>query len=330
MMPVESIIFGRVIYAVAPVLPEFVFSVIVALVFTAVNIIGIRISAIVQLVLTVILFGGIITFVVLGVPHVSMENFSPYFAEGIGGMLLMVPIAMLGFMGFDILPQASEETKEPPYKLVYLIPLSITFVCVVYVSILTIAAGVVNYKVIAQSTDPVPLIAVVSSYMGETGALIILLAGICGLTTTLNAFVVGSSRLLMALGRDRNLPEFLSRVHPRFGTPHWAILVIGLFGVVGSFYGKLITLLDMASTVVIIAYILVCLSLISLRKKEPELQRPYKVPLYPVVPIIAIIGSLIALVVEATLVATIDWIVLVGLVVLGVLYYFASVRKAET
>lgn len=330
MMPGEVIILSKIFAMLSSAVPKWLTGTLIAIIFGAINLLGVRISAIFQLIFAIILFLGMAIFIFGGLGNIQWSHFSPFFEGRVPGMLMMVPIAMLAFMGFDIVPQAAEEVKSPIEKVVYLIPLSILFVCVFYFGAFFTAAANVHPDVIAKSKAEVPLIDVARGFLGESGALIILIAGIMGLITTLNAFVIGASRLMLGMAREGVLPKFLAQVNEKYGTPHWAIILIIIFGILGAIFQKLFLVFQIASSAILIAFIMVVISFFVLRKKKPEMERPYRVPLYPLTPIIAIVGSVVAFLFSLIAFESLaHWIIFFGATVLGLIYYFASVRSKE-
>jgi len=327
MMPGECIIIGKLAAGLIPGIPVAWVGVGAAVLFTVINLIGITFSAVVQLILTLVLFGGIFAYALPGLAQVDVANLTPFFGRGVAGMFLMVPIYFLGFMGYDILPQAAEEVKSPVRKLVFVIPLSILFVLIAYMAVAIANAGVLPWEQIAKSTDPVPIIPIAEKLLGPSGPTIIIIAGLCGLVTTLNGFVVGASRLMMAMAKDHELPPFFATVNKRFGVPHWAIIFGGILGIVGSFVPQLIVLFATAASAVLVTYALTAISVMMLRKKEPDAERPYKVPWGNVIPILALIGVVPTFLISLGILTTEALIVFVAWFVIGVIYYLLYRRK---
>jgi amino acid transporter len=349
MMPAEVIIFSRVAGSLMPEawlqsgiltvgsytfppLAMIIVGVVIAIFFGVVNYIGIRISAIAQLIFTIVLFGGIATYVIGGIPHVDMANFGGnFFDKGIAGMFMMVPIAMLAFMGFDVVPQAAEEIKSPIRKVVFLIPLSVIFVLIFYSGVFFVSAGVVPYEEIAMSTEEVPILPIAQMTIGTVGASIVIVAGLMGLITTLNAFMIGSSRLMLGMAREGVLPAALGKIHPKYGTPAVGIIVLTILGLVGCFFDFLLTLFQVASAAILVAYILVCISLFVLRKKEPGMERPFRMPAAWLLGGFAILGAVLAelfaiymLIEDKEVLGT---VLFFGLTAVGLLYYIFVARK---
>jgi APA family basic amino acid/polyamine antiporter len=327
MMPGECIIIGQLVSAIIPGVPVAWVGVGAAIVFTIINLVGIRFSAIVQLILTVILFGGIFIYALPGLGNLQVENFMPFFGRGVAGMFMMVPIYFLGFMGYDILPQAAQEVKAPIRKMVFVIPLSILFVFIAYLVIGITNAGVLPWEQLAKSKDALPIGAIATKLLGPTGPQIILFAGVAGLVTTLNGFVVGASRLMMAMAKDSELPPFFANVNKRFGVPHWAIIFVGILGIVGSFVPQLIVLFDTAAAAVLVTYILTAIAVMMLRKNEPDAERPYKMPWGPTIPILALIGTIPTFGIAVMILSTEAQIVFAAWIVIGILYYLIFRRN---
>lgn len=327
MMPGECIIIGKLVNGLNPDFSPSTTGAVVAIVFTIINLLGVKISGRIQFVFALILFGGILLYFGAALPKIEWANYQPIFGRGLGGVAIMIPIAMLGFMGFDILPQAAEEIDAPIRKMVFLIPLSIVFVAFFYIIVSIANAGVQPWEILAKSTDSVPILGPVTIAMGEKGATIIMVAGICGLLTTMNAFLLGGSRLIMAMARDGELPTPFAYVNPKFHTPSVGLIFLGAMGVAGSYIKELIVLFDTASAAILICYVLVVVSVMRLRRTEPNMERPYKTWGYPVVPIIAIIAVIPTWLISLTLLTSWAQIVFVVWIAVGVLYFLIFRKK---
>ncbi|MBN1381093.1 MAG: amino acid permease [Deltaproteobacteria bacterium] len=327
MMPGECIIIGKLVSGIFPGVPVAWIGVGAAVIFTSINLIGITFSAILQLVLTLILFGGIFAYALPGIASLQIENFAPFFGRGAAGVFLMVPIYFLGFMGYDILPQAAQEVNAPIRKMVFVIPMSIFFVFIAYLVVGIANAGVVPWEQLAKNTDPVPINFIATKLLGPSGATIVILAGLAGLVTTLNGFVVGASRLMMAMARDHELPSVFANVNKRFGVPHWAIIFVGILGIIGSFVPKLIVLFDTAASAVLITYMMTAVAVMMLRRREPDAERPYRMPGGAIIPILALIGTVPTFLLSLAILTMEARIVFVAWIIIGVLYYWIFRRR---
>jgi len=308
--------------------------VVAALFFGSINYVGIKFSAIVQLIFTILLFVGMGIYIFGGLPKVDLANITgPFFEKGIGGVFMMVPIAILAFMGVDIVTKAAEEVKSPIETGVWLIPLSIVVVLFFYFGVFFVSAGVVPYTEIAESTSQVPIEVVAVKTLGQAGFYVVIIAGLMGLITTLNGFLIGSSRLMYGMARDGVLPKAFSYIHPKFGTPSFGIIVLTVVGILGAFFQFLFTLFVVASAAILLAYILVCVSLLILRKKEPDMKRPYRLRAPKIVASLAIFGAVVAFLFSIYIIVmdvesrVVGSALFFGLTAVGLIYYFAVVRR---
>ncbi len=327
MMPGECIIVGKLVAGIIPDTPVAWIGVSTAIIFTVINLVGITFSGIMQLILMLVLFAGMLIYAIPGLFQLDVANMMPFFGRGVAGMFLMIPIYMLCFMGYDILPQAAEEVKSPVRKMVFIVPFSILFVLLAYFVVSVTNMGVLPWEQIAKSKDAIPIIPIATKLLGPSGPSIIIIAGIAGLVTTLNGFVIGASRLMMAMAKDNELPSFFSAVNKRFGVPHWTIIFIGILGIIGSFVPQLIVIFDTAASAVLVTYALTAISVIVMRKKEPNAERPYKIPWGYVIPILALIGVIPTFLVSLGILQTEALIVFGAWFVIGIIYYLLYRRK---
>ena len=165
----------------------------------------------------------------------------------------------------------------------------------------------------------------------------LLVAGLAGIITSWNAFILGGSRAIYALARSGLLPEFLGRLHPKYHTPKNAILLIGLLSIIGPFFGRpaLVWVVDAGGLGIVIAYGMVAWSFLILRKREPELERPYRVRYGKLVGVSALILSIGLGVLylpgsPAALIWPQEWgIVLAWIVLGGILFGYARKKPAS-
>jgi amino acid transporter len=179
------------------------------------------------------------------------------------------------FVGFDVIPQAAQEINLPARSigrvLVGSIAMALGWYCLVILAVAALlpAAGSKDGLVTAQAA---------SSAWGAVGANLLVLGGVGGIITSWNAFLVGGSRAVYAMASHGMLPDWLGKLHPKYHTPSNAILAIGLVSMAAPFFGRimLIWIVDAGSFALIIAYILVAVSFLVLRKNQPEMERPFR------------------------------------------------------
>ena len=298
-------------------------SVPTALVMTGVNVLGIKPAAVVQAIVTgIILLSGIL-FVTGSLPAGDSANLQPLFRNGMTGTLSVLIMVPMMFIGFDVIPQAAEEIDLPRRLIGVLLVLSVLMALVWYVLMilgvaLTFSATELDQVELATAT------ANASVWGGQWAGNLMVIGGIAGIMTSWNAFLVGASRAVYALARAGMLPGWLGHLHPRFNTPYAAILLIGSFACISPLFGRqiLIWLINAGGLAVIIAYGLVAVSFLVLRRREPDMPRPFRVAKGTVTGVAALVLSILLLLLylpgsPAALAWPYEWMICLGWVALG-------------
>jgi APA family basic amino acid/polyamine antiporter len=267
--------------------------VIAAVLMTLVNIIGIGTAAKLQsLVVLIVLVSGLALMGGSAAGGVS-SNMLPYMHNGVGGVLgtlIMVPFMLVGF---DVIPQSAEEVNIPFESIGKTIVLSVVIAVAWYIMI--IAAVSMGLTAEQRAASSLPTADAASVLLGGPWAgKLLVVGGIAGILTSWNAFLIGGSRALYALANAGQLPVVFARLHPRFNTPHMAILLIGSMSVLAPLFGRpaLVWLVDAGGFGVVIAYAMVAWSFLVLRRNDPEMPRPYRVRHGRLVGILALVFSL--------------------------------------
>lgn len=301
------------------------------LIMTALNYFGTKNVALFQNAVTVLiavvgimLFGG-------SVAHGSIHNITPAFHNGIKGIIAIAVMTPFMFMGFDVIPQAAEEMNVPYRSIGKILLLSVIMAIVWYVMIIFSTSMALSPQEIENSSIATAD-AMKKMYGGNEWALkLLVLAGIGGILTSWNAFFVGGSRALYAMSERGMLPSSLGKIHPQYRTPGNAILLIGFITSLAPIFGKkmLTWLVNAGSLAVVIAYLMVALSFIILRMKEPALHRPYEVSNWKLVGTGAILmtGVMITLCLPgfpAALVWPSEWGIILSWCVLGGAFYWVA------
>lgn len=250
-----------------------------AIVMTWVNYVGIRFAAFVQSVLTVLFLGvGLLFFLGVGLAPSLAHPVAPLPNEWIGalGVLVMVPALLVGF---DVIPQSAEEINLPPKRIGWLLVLSVGLAGAWYIAISLAVGGALTDAALAESKMPTAD-AMASVWQRPWMGQVMLLAGVGGILTSWNAFIIGGSRILYALGAARMIPSVFARLHPKYQTPYVSILGIGGLSLISPFFGReiLIWLVDAGSFAIVVAYLFVVISFLKLRLAEPQMPRPFRVP----------------------------------------------------
>lgn len=266
-----------------------------AIILTILNIIGVKPSAIFQLMGTLGLVAVGIIFLSGSAAFGDGAYVGKLFTStaGIGAVLLVVPSM---FVGFDVIPQSSEEMKMPLKDIAKVLIFSIVLAGSWYI-LMTVG--------IAFSLPPeqrietsIPLAdAATYSYLSPTFGKILVVGGVCGILTSWNGFFVGASRVLFAMGRARMLPAFFAKIHPRYQTPYASLGFVGGICLIAPLLGRnaLVWFVNTAALGTVVSYLLVAISFLVIRNKEPDLSRPFKVKHWKIIGAGAIGASLFLL-----------------------------------
>jgi amino acid transporter/Trk K+ transport system NAD-binding subunit len=225
---------------------------------------------------------------VLGAFHVEPANLEPFAPMGLDPLLPTMGLIYISYVGFDLITVAAEEIIEPAKNIPRAILITLGTGLAIYVLLLWVMMGVVNYTELAQTSTPFIFVAdhLFGAWGRWAGVLATIMASLSAFSVTLGA----SARVLFALGRDGYVPDVLARLHPKHNTPHIALFVCaGLVVVLGA--SGVVRLLAAASSFgYLIAIGVVNYAVIALHQKMPALRRPFKIVLYPFVPILGIVA----------------------------------------
>ena len=242
------------------------------------NYVGIRTAAKFQTIVTgLIILSGFL--LVLGAGFFGETSNVRALSEPAWGGILIVLIMVPGMLiGFDVIPQSAEEINLPPQKIGKLLIFSVVCAVIWYVLISgAVGLAIPNQAIVDSKMATAD--AATNLWGGNWAGTILVIGGIGGILTSWNAFVVGASRVIFALSESGRLPSIFSKLHPQYQTPYVAILTIGLLSSIAPLFGRtiLVWLINTGSFSVTIAFLFVAISFLVLRKKEPELARPFKV-----------------------------------------------------
>ncbi len=304
--------------------------IVAAITMTAINIVGIRTAARLQLLATIMILSVGAMLLVGGIVNGEAANMQPIMnngAKGMLGVLIMVPFM---FVGFDVIPQSAEEVDVPFSEIGKLLMVSIGMAVFWYIAM--IWAVSVGLSDIGRQASALPTADATSALLGGSwGGKVLVIAGIGGILTSWNAFLIGGSRAIYALARAGQLPASLGRLHPRYRTPHRAVLLIGVLSVIAPLFGRpaLVWLVDAGGLGIVIAYAFVALSFLVLRKREPEMERPYRVRGGQIVGWIALVLSVAIAGLympgsPAALVWPYEWTIFLGWSLLGAVMFWLA------
>jgi basic amino acid/polyamine antiporter, APA family len=255
-------------------------------------IVAIKVSVLVAF----IVVGGLIVISNFG--ELSATNWVPFIPEntgpgefGVDGIMRAASIVFFAYIGFEAVSTAGQEAKNPQKDMPFGIIGSLIVCTVIYMLVAAIMTLLVPYSTL-NVPDPV---AVVVDNFGPTWgwlAKIIKIGAIIGLTSVVLVLMYAQTRIFYTMARDGLLPKVFSRVHPKYQTPYINTALVGIITAVAAGFFDINVLGDMTSVGTLAAFAIVCLSVIYLRRNAPELPRGFKVPLYPVLPVLGILSCL--------------------------------------
>ncbi len=267
---------------------------------TGMLLVGLRESANVNAALVIVKIVALGVFVALALPAFDMANFEPFSPYGFAattdetganrGVMSAAAIIFFAFYGFDAVSTAAEETKDPGRNLSIGIIGSMLVCTLIYMTVAAAAVGALPFKDFSASGEPLAHILRILGH-GEAAAAIAG-AAVIALPTVILAFMYGQSRIFFVMARDGLLPRRLGAVDKKSGTP---VAMTILTGVVCSALAgvlPLATIAELANAGTLCAFVATAVALIILRVREPDRKRPFKVPLGPVVAVLAILGCL--------------------------------------
>ncbi len=277
-------------------------AILVAFIIMMINILGAKTAAKLQTLLTCIIGGAGILLIVASLINGDSSNLQGqmFVGESTGSIikqtLSVAIITPFYLIGFDVIPQAAEEINVPLKKIGKMMILSVVLAVVFYALVIIAVGFVLDPIAIAASQAGTGLVtadAMAKAFGTSVMAKVIIVGGMCGIVTSWNSFMLGGSRALYSMAESYMIPKFFAKLHPVHKTPIHALILIGVITMVAPFAGRamMVWICDAGNFGCCLAYCMVAISFMILRKKEPDMQRPYKVPCYKLVGSLAILMS---------------------------------------
>lgn len=264
---------------------------------TALLIRGVKESANANNLIVFIKLAVIISFIVIGAFYVDTKNWVPFMPDNTGtegefgysGVLKAAGVIFFAYIGFEAVSTAAQESRNPQRDIPIGILGSLGICTLLYILVSLVLTGVMPYKLL-NVPDP---IAVAVDHIGLTWFSILVKVGaIMGLSSVMLVLVYGQTRIFFAMSRDGLIPGFFSKVHPKLQTPHLNTATVGILVAIVAGMVPLSDLSHVVSVGTLMAFSIICFSVIYLRWKQPKIERPFRVPLYPVVPYLGIAACL--------------------------------------
>jgi APA family basic amino acid/polyamine antiporter len=279
------------LFGLTGVLPLILAAMGLPLAFMVLNLIGVRESAYATSIMVLIKVFALILLLMIGgfflAQHFNMMQFTPFFPNGVNGMFNGAAIIFFAFLGFNTVAMMSEETKNPERTIPKALILAFVVTFILYMCIAFLEIGVLDWQSLGVSASPLEDLALAVS-SNKIFLDFIAFSALIATGSVVLSSLIGGTRASFAMGRDRVLPSQFDRISKRFGTPYFSVVFGGSIVVIlaGIFFNDIDTIASIVNFGSLFTYLFVHLSLIKLRKSEPNARRLFKVPLYPVVPII--------------------------------------------
>ncbi len=301
--PAIALAIGSYLNLFFPALPVILFSLGSYFIFTVLNITGLRAAAVFELFVTIVAVTGLLVFHGTVLTHIDVANLSRNpLPHGLAGIFAAIPFAIWFFLGIEGVANLAEEARDPRRTMSagFLSALfTLIFVCILT---FTGAVGVGGWETVVYKADGMPsdspLPMAVQQVAGTTSwsYRCLIIFGLFGLIASFNGLMLAAGRSSFEFGRVKMGLAYLGRIHPRFKTPMNALMVNMVIGIVALLTGRTSEVIALSVFGALTLYCISMIALIRLRWKEPGLERPFRVPLYPYFPLIALTIALVALV----------------------------------
>ena len=305
------------------------FAIFLVLGLSLVNFIGIKTSTRTNIIFTLIEASGLIIIIILGFFGQQEPN---YFSLPSGSSFIVifsaVALIFFAYIGFEDIANLAEEVKEPQKNVPKAIIYSIVITTIIYCFTAVAVIKILPYNLIEGSDAP--LADVATEVLGPVGGILMSSIALFATANTVLIMLIVTSRMMYGMARDKALPEGLSKISPKHRTPIIAVLLTTGFTLIPIFFGDISLVAHATVFGVLINFFLINISLIALRRRKPDMERPFELkPSYKGVPIIALLGSIICI----ALLFTFDWIIIliqVIIVLIGIGVFYAMKSKIET
>ena len=343
--PAIALAIGAYLNVQFPALDPKVAAVGAYLVFMTLNIVGVQIAATFELAVTLLAIFELLVFMGVVSPGFSLANFTKggwsgadgFSLAAIPGMFAAIPFAIWFFLAIEGVAMAAEEAKDPKRSIPIAYITGILTLVLLAVGVMVFAGGAGDWTKLANINDPLPQ--AMKLIVGENSNWLHMLVwlGLFGLIASFHGIILGYSRQIFALSREAYLPAYFAKIHPRFNTPHRAILAGGVIGIAAIFSDELITIggqtltaniVTMSVFGAILMYIISMLSLFKLRRAEPNMVRPFRAPLYPFLPAFALLGACVCMVTMIYF-NPLMFAIFLGFLALGLVYFLLTKGQRE-
>jgi ethanolamine permease len=315
-------------------IPVTVIAIIAYLLFTGINIYGVKAAASFELGVTILAVFELLLFAGIALPHFHTANLRHNdLPHGWAGAWACIPFALWFFLGLEGVANVAEETIRPQRNVLLGFGSALATLIALCVLVFLSSIGVGGWEKIVYAaggggTSDSPLPMALSQITGAGGIWyhLLITIGLMGLIASFHGIIMAAGRATFEFGRVKYIPSAMGKIHERFKTPANALAVNMCVGIIALLTGKTDQIITLACFGALVLFILAMMSVLALRKKEPGLERPFRVPFYPAFPIIALVIAIVSLVAMVTLNINLS-LVFFSLLGLGYLWYHFIVKR---
>ncbi len=271
---------------------------LIVMLITIVLVVGIRESANANNAMVVLKIGIILLFIIVGAFLIKPSNWTDpaqggFAPNGFKGISAAAAIIFFSYIGFDAVSTAAEEAESPARDMPFGIIMSLLITTVLYIILSIVLTGMAPW---GQLGTPEPMITALSLAEGppmliNASRFIIALGAVIAMGSVLLVFQLGQPRIFFSMARDGLLPQVFTKVHPRFKTPYFGTILTGVFVATFAAFANIAEVVDLTNIGTLFAFMLVSIGVIVLRIKEPDRERPFKVPGAPYTPLISVVAT---------------------------------------
>jgi ethanolamine permease len=305
--------------------------------FTGLNMYGVKAAATFELIITAFAVFELVLFSGVTLPHFHWTNLTQNaFPNGWQGVWAAVPFAVWFFLGLEGVANVAEETVNPQQNVLKGFGSALLTLIILCALVFISSVGVGGWEKVVYATpgadasdSPLPL--ALGQITGNSGWLyhLLITIGLMGLVASFHGLILAASRATYEFGKTGCIPVVFGKIHPKFKTPVNALLLNMAIGIVALFTGKTGDIITIACFGAIVLYIFAMIAVLVLRKKEPQMPRPFKVPLYPYFPVTALIIAVISLVAMTSLNIKLALIFFAILALAYIWFHFIVKRKTD-
>ena len=334
--PAIAFAIGAYFNAFFPQVPILTSAIVVYFIFTALNVYGVKAAASFEVIITVLAVGELLLFSGITFPKFHTENLAHNnFPNGWSGVFAAIPFAIWFFLGIEGVANVAEETKNPQRDISKGFGWGIFTLVVLCVLVFISTIGIGGWEAIVYkngksgetSDSPLPL--ALSMITGDNHLMyhLLITVGLFGLVASFHGLVLAAGRSTYEMGRVNSIPAILGKISPKFQTPANALIGNMVIGIIALLSGKTAEIIIISVFGALTLYIISMISVMVLRKKNPEMARPFKTPVYPLFPIIALIISCVSFI--AMLIYNLKLGLIYSGIVLGIFLLYKIFKKAD-